>query len=47
MKITDKLIDNEIGKELHSHRGNMCELPNGSIKYNYTIIVSFLMTYNF
>ena len=34
MKITDKFIDNEIGKKLYSHRGNMCELPNGSIKYN-------------
>ena len=34
MKLADRLINSELGKELYSHRGNMCESPHGFIKYN-------------
>lgn len=34
MKLADKLVNSEFGKELYSHRGNMCESPHGFIKYN-------------
>ena len=34
MKSADKLVNSEFGKELYSHRGNLCESPHGFIKYN-------------
>jgi len=29
-----RIAESELGKESYSHRGNMCESPNGFIKYN-------------
>lgn len=34
MKLVDRYVNSESGKESYSHRGNMCESPHGFIKYN-------------
>ena len=34
MKLADKTVNSELGKEVYSHRGNICESPHGFIKYN-------------